>query len=441
MLEPPFDIISCSWPRPMEHAHERWTSEPEWDAPLMPVLPNPNWEILHGELCWTINWRNLFRSGLRLWNHGMSGEMRGFHIVFRLKVKASGTFVFWEDDGSVIRRNGEVIHCDRSAHPIARHEIEVYAGDPLEVAQWQLGWDWLWGAYLRQPGQHASITPEDVLMPYQQAVQECLAHPNGPPLKVFTGGHAPSRTIVGIYSMLLNGYRPSAVHLFGEHQWNEGTRRLFATLLPFAHVIPSQHVASRMHGIGGPRLADIAWRYWFVMKTCSALLYPPEEFCFMDDDIFILDRVDDALDAFQRNDLVYTPDQDLSGGFLAAWRILGIRPEALHTRRLNSGLCWIRQIHDPRWVATQMLRARPTEGWDWEQGFIAIIYIPKNTFQLSSQRYFFPLLDGLPGGFLGYDYTRNPCGFASIHFAGLVDKPSDGIALQLAPAILSRHRR
>jgi hypothetical protein len=28
----------------------------------------------------------------------------------------------------------------------------------------------------------------------------------------------------------------------------------------------------------------------------------------MDDDVFILDRVDDALEAFERCDLVYSPD-------------------------------------------------------------------------------------------------------------------------------------
>lgn len=76
MLEPPFDIIGCSWPRPIEQGDNQWASEPEWDAPLMPALPH--WEFLNDELCWTINWRNVFRSGLRLWNHGMSGERRGF---------------------------------------------------------------------------------------------------------------------------------------------------------------------------------------------------------------------------------------------------------------------------------------------------------------------------------------------------------------------------
>ncbi len=27
MLEPPFDIISCSWRRPVEHAHDQWKSD------------------------------------------------------------------------------------------------------------------------------------------------------------------------------------------------------------------------------------------------------------------------------------------------------------------------------------------------------------------------------------------------------------------------------
>jgi hypothetical protein len=46
------------------------------------------------------------------------------------------------------------------------------------------------------------------------------------------------------------------------------------------------------------------------------------------------------------------------------------------------------------------------------------------------------LLDGLPGGILGYDYRNNPCGFRAIHFGGLPEKPSDAVALVLADDIL-----
>lgn len=441
MLEPPFDIISCSWPRPVEHADKRWLSEPEWDAPLWLVLPDPHWEIFDDELCWMINWREVFRSGLRLWdpNPQMCGEMRGFHIVFQLVVNGSGTFIFWEDNGSLIRRNGELIHCERGALPLSRHEIEVHVGDHLEVGQWLLGGDCRWGAHLRQPDLSISTRPTDMLRTFLERVQKRLAHPNGPPLKIFTHGHTAIRTIVSIYSMILNGYVPETVHLFGEHQWSKKAYNLFSTMVPFAHIIPTNQIVARLHFLGGPQLVDMAWKHWYVLKTCASLLYPPEEFCLMDDDVFILDHVDDALRAFQENDLVYTPDQDHSRGFLATWRIMDVRPESLRTKRFNGGLYWLRQVHDPLWVATQILRSPPTEAWHWEQGFIAIIYLEKKTVELSSLRYLLPALDGLPGGLLGYDYALNPCGFASIHFAGLVNKPSDGIALQFAQAVLARH--
>jgi hypothetical protein len=75
----------------------------------------------------------------------------------------------------------------------------------------------------------------------------------------------------------------------------------------------------------------------------------------------------------------------------------------------------------------------------YDQGFVATLYARRNAHQLSTQRYFFPLCEGLPGGLLGYDYAGNPCSFASVHFAGLLEKPSDPVTLWLAPQILGRN--
>src|SRR6266498_3942885 len=246
MLELPFDIVSCSWPRPIEQANWHWTSEPEWDARLMSFLPHPHWDLLHDELCLTFDWHDLFKSGLKWWNPHMGGEMRRFHLVFRLRINGSGKLVFWDDDGCIIRRDGEIIHHDRSAHPLSRNEVQVSAGDYLEVAQWQLGWDWLWGARLSQPDRPAPTTPGDILIPYVECIQRRLAHPNGPPLKIYTDGRTPIRAIVAIYSMVLNGYAPSGVYLFGEHQWDERARRLFATLLPFAQTISTAQLVANL---------------------------------------------------------------------------------------------------------------------------------------------------------------------------------------------------
>src|SRR5437588_10059088 len=319
MLQPPFDIISCSWPRPIEQRDNQWTSEPEWDAPLMPVLLQPHLELLNDELCWMINWRDVFRQGLKIGNPSMGGEMRDFHIVLHLRIKESGTLVFWDDDGSIIRKNGAIIHSDRNAHSLTRHEIEVEEGDLLDVAQWQFGWDWLWGAQILRSDGNAPPSAVDILMPYLQQVQQRLQRPEGPPLKVYTHGRTPICTIVAIYSLIVNGYVPSTVYLFGENDWNERARRLFETLLPFAQIISASQVLAHMRMLAGHRLADIANHYWFVMKFCVGIFYPPEVCCLMDDDVFVLERLDEALIASQEYDLVYAPDQDWGTGYLATW--------------------------------------------------------------------------------------------------------------------------
>jgi hypothetical protein len=405
------------------------------------MLPELYWEQIHGEWCWLINWRRFFKHGLSWWDHQTGGEMRGFHIVFHIKVNGSGTLVFWDDDGSIIRRNGEVIHSDRGVHPLTRSQLEVSAGDELEVAQWQFHYEWLWAARLCPPGEHTPLTTWSALEPYLQTVLQRLHQPDGPPLKVYTSGLTPLRTIVAIYSLVLNGYVPSAVYLFGDYQWNEQTRQLFATALPFARVVPLGQVSAQLRSLGGSRLVELARQYWYVMKTCVGLLYQPEEYCLMDDDIFILDSVQDALAAFARHDLVYIPDQDVGENYLAIWSKTFNYHGPLATRRFNAGLYWLRPRHNPRRVAAQILEKPfpPGQPWIWEQGLIALAYAHHETFELSGQRYFYPIFDGLPGGMLGYDYARNPCGFASIHFGGLAEKPSDGITLTLLPQILGRH--
>lgn len=407
----------------------------------MPVLPELYWEQVNDQWCWMVNWRRFFKRGLSWWDHHTGGEMRGFHIVFRIRINGSGTLVFWDDDGSVIRHHGQVIHNDRSVHPLTRSEIEVSAGDQLEIAQWQFHYEWLWAARLRPANEDTPLTPHDALQPYLQAVlQWLLNRPNGPPLKIYTDGRTPVRTVVAIYSLILNGYVPSAVYLFGDYQWCDQARQLFAATLPFAQLVPMEQVVARIHTIGGPKLVDLARRYWYVMKLCVGLLYPPEEYCLMDDDIFILDHVNDALAAFTRHDLVYIPDQDVGADYLAVWGRTFDYNGPLSTKKFNAGLYWLRTRHDPRRIATHILQKQfpPRLPWIWEQGLIALAYARHETFELSGQRYFYPIFDGLPGGMLGYDYARNPCGFASIHFGGLAEKPSDGMTLTLMPQILGR---
>jgi hypothetical protein len=85
--------------------------------------------------CWTIDWREFFRSGTKPYHESLGGEMRRFHVVSHLRIKESGKLAFWTDDGCVIARKGKVIHSDRSSHPPTRAEIDVRRGEGLRVAQ------------------------------------------------------------------------------------------------------------------------------------------------------------------------------------------------------------------------------------------------------------------------------------------------------------------
>jgi hypothetical protein len=438
MFECPFAIINCSWPRPIEYVNGCWIFAPAWDAPLMPVPPQPRWEVIHDELCWAFHWSELFQCDLKPWDPIIGGEMRGFHIVFRLQIKNTGTFVFWSTDGCSIRNNGQIIYDNRNSHRLTRGEIRVTSGDHLEIAQWHLREEWQWGAYMSLPDQTTERVLTSMFAPYLRLIQERFRHAHGPALKMYTSGHAPLRTIVAIYSMVLNGYTPSGVYLFGEHQWEERARYLFASWLPFAHVVSTQHVITQLQSLGEPRLVAMAQEHWFVMKLCTSLLYPPAECCIMDDDVFILERLDDALKAFQENNLVYEPDLDQSADYIATWGRQDMQAQPLPTARFNAGLYWIRNTKDQNWLARQAVRVEPNPKKEasWEQGFIATVFEHEHIMELPSQRYFYPVLDGLPGGVRGYDYLRNPCGFASIHFGGFVKKPSEGVILHLVPHIL-----
>jgi hypothetical protein len=98
---------------------------------------------------------------------------------------------------------------------------------------------------------------------------------------------------------------------------------------------------------------------------------------------------------------------------------------------------------DLRAVASDMASVQPSPGadWLWEQAFIALKFAGSRSIELPSQRYFYPFCDGLPGGIGGYDYAANPCGFASVHFGALLEKPGDLVAQRLAQGVLDRSKK
>jgi hypothetical protein len=432
----PFDILSCSWPRPVEASDARWKSVPDWDAPSMPQLPLFHQRSIGGQAFWAIDWCQEFSRGLRFHSPQRSGEMRCFQVVFRLRVHDSGKLVFWDDDGCIIRRGAKVLHEDRECHPLVRHEIPVRAGDCLEIAHWQYHGDWVWAGTVEAA--ESLTATADTFSRYLPRIQKALRRPNGPALKMYFGGSAPARSVLSLYSMILNGYRPSSIHVFGEYQWKEDARQLFAALLPFARIVPTSEVCEQVACLTA-ELAAAALAQWQVMKLSIGLLCGPTEYCFLDDDLFILDPVVDALQAFQNNDLVYAPDADYSGDYRRIWGASG-HPHQLPTGNINTGLYWLRNRHKPAEIAARLLTVPASRfpAWLWEQGFMATEYAGDSALALSTQRYFYPYFDGLPGGLTGYDYGGNPCGFASIHFGGLAEKPSEDTSRMLAAQLLNR---
>jgi hypothetical protein len=129
-------LLSVSWPCPVQREHGRWISAPAWDAPVMPSCPAWRFQIWDGVGYHALDWTDFFRSDLTRAGQPTPGEMRGFHVVFRLRVHRHGLLVLSETGGSIIRRNGEVVYEQRDARPFTRHELAVHFGDRLEVAHW-----------------------------------------------------------------------------------------------------------------------------------------------------------------------------------------------------------------------------------------------------------------------------------------------------------------
>lgn len=430
-----FRILSCSWPRPVECDDARWlwTSPVDWSAPPMPVLPSFARAELEGAAVAQIDWRAFFRRAIRNEVSGASGEMKRFHVVFRLRCERSGTLVFFDDDGCVIRRDGEIVHEDRRAHAPQRHQLEVRAGDELEIAQWQFYGEWSWAARLEE---RAPSLEDDVALfaPFRADVERALRHPNGPVLKTFFAANAPVRAALAMYSAILNGYRPAGLQIYGDYQWSAEGRRAIEALLPFAEIVPTAPLVERLRGID-PRLVPLTRSHWAAMKLSVSLFHPPYEFGWVDDDVFTLDRMDDALAHFRDHDFVFQSDMDHGADYQRVWSLDRAVPN------INNGLCFMRNRPEAVPAQARWLVSNPPNGdplWMWEQGFVAGLYAQANVKALPSNRYLFPLVDGLPEG-LQYDWRANPCEFATVHFAGM-PKPDDAASRPLVRDILSRRR-
>lgn len=426
----PFEILSCTWPFPVSEK----SFDPEWQAQLTHLKPTPEWKPNGENLFWTTNWSGLFRGGDKF-----LGTMRQFGVAFRIRVNATGKLVFTCRGRCVVRRGDSTAF---EGVPASYACIDVETGDLLDVAVADGPDDWSWGANIEPVASGGA----ELINTYLPHVEARLREPNGPPMKIFTDARDPIRTVISIYSMILNGYSPSKVYIFGSYQWKPFARHLLAQFLPFANVVPLPRLRDQIWQAASPHLADVAKNLPMVMKACITLLCDPLEFCMMDDDIFVLRTVADAQALFRENNFVFVPEIDNAAIYRPIWSDVFGDISLAQTSRQNGSLCWMRMQKDRKAIANIMLRGlEKLEGlpdvwsaWSWEQGLTAYLFADDATAELPAQRYWYPFFCGLPGGMLGYDYANNPCRFTTIHFGGNVPKPNDSDALQLMPQLLGR---
>ena len=426
----PFELLSCSWPFPVSPEGFK----PEWRAPLTHLRPTPEWRSSGDHVFWSIDFGELFRGGPRF-----LGTMRQFGVVLRIRVNAPGKLVFASHGRCALRR-GE--RCVFEGLPDPEGCIDARAGDILDIAVAHGPEEWTWGAKIES----AQNTGSELLNIHLPRVQARLRGAAGPPLKIFTDARSPIRTVVSIYSMILNGYSPSKVYLYGGYQWKPFARHLLAQFLPFASVVSLPKIRDQISQVAPSQLADVAKENWLVMKACLTLFCDPPEFCMMDDDLFILKAVAGAQELFREHDFVFVPEIDNAVHYRPIWSDVFADVSLTRTARLNGALCWLRMRKDRQATADLMMRGlgkldglpKVEAAWSWEQGFYAHLFANDPIVELPSESYWYPFFRGLPGGMLGYDYANNPCGFTMIHFGGDVEKPTDRDALQLMPQILGR---
>jgi hypothetical protein len=420
----PYELLSCSWPFPCEDGR----FVPRWQAQETHLRPVLEWREAAGAAYWSIDWSELFRKGA---THGE--QARGFAVVFHIRVNAGGTLTFTSSGHCVIMRNESLLF-DGSCCP--QGQLSVAAGDILDIAVAHGERRWYWGA---------SVTPaaragEELGERHLPRVQARLAHASGPPLKIFTDARHPIRTVISLYSMILNGYAPSEILVYGDYQWNAFSARLLRQFLPFATFVPLEQLRDEVCRVAPASLIDVAQEHWFVMKTCVSLLCGPADFCMMDDDLFILKSLDGPLALARQCDFVFVPEADNAALYGSIWGDVFRQTTLARTGRVNTALYWLRMRKDRAESAAMMQQGidKLNAAWAWEQGFYAHRFASEAVRELPAESYCYPFMVGLPGGMLGYDYANNPCGYTMIHFGGAVDKPNDRIALQLMPQILDR---
>jgi hypothetical protein len=424
LLDRPLLGLTSSYPVAAEWRGEEWVGEPAWNAPEMPDAPIPRLENWRGHGSWLYDFHRFFQNQMGVPYRATSPQMRLRQIVLRGRAARAGRLLIWADDMAVVRRNG-LVTGEKRAPGNGGLMIDVASGDEIEIACAQLAGEWWLSVGFERPVL-SDQDRIDLLRPWSVLAGERLRQPDGPPLKLYTNARNPSLMASSLLTMVVNGYSPEEVLLYGDYQWSPEKRAMVEALLPFARIVPAAETCRRLEELGGPELPELARAHWWVMKSAITLLENPASACMMDDDLLILEPLTDALSASRTHALVHVQDRkDWASRYRGVWSHALSLPDPLPTGLVNCGLVFIRQMHDRQQVARMMVEYSPARiqamvdfdirKWCWEQGLVAALYAEQPVFPLDLQRHLFVPHDGLPYGPLAYDYERNPAGYSSVH--------------------------
>jgi SAM-dependent methyltransferase len=290
-----------------------------------------------------------------------------------------------------------------------------------------------------------------LLSPLAAEAARRIAIPNGPPVAVYCDGNSPVRAAIAIYSLILNGYGPEKVALFGEHRWSEETKAFLQASLSFAEFPATESLRSAVRRAGGETLEGMIGGNDFGLRAAMALFVSNEEMCILEDDVVVLDGLDEGVNRLRTHDLVFAPAIDKGRQFRKRWPTARKLPRPLATADFGGGLYWLRPVTHPGLIAQQILRLSMPSGGnpdrDWLNGLIALAYARHDIWKLPEQLHIntASALEATPKQLvqlrqtiLSYDFQRNPSRLGSVCLAPPLQPLSDGEALAVAPFLFVR---
>lgn len=441
----PYDLLSCSAPIAASGDGVIWSSAPVWDAPQITPVVQPVWNADAEIPSYTTDINRLVDHASPRPSGGISSPWLNHHVIMRIRLRRTGDLVLRTSSACVIRHAGRVVAEQRRSHALAADPIvlNLVDGDVLDIALWcgKDGWSLAVDA--------APISPDipslDVYLP---AVLRRLESPDGPPLVLTTDGLMPNRLALAVYSLILNGFAPSAVEIYGEHRWPELQRQRINELLPFARIVPTTQFRQRVRDSAGPTL-DRPLDEDVVFDTAVLLLGGGPEACCITDDLVVLEPLTGALKQFRGADLVgctTTTPADLQ-----PWIDLLDFDEPSAAAHLAFDLFFRRATADPADLLLDLVSLTPYEAQEaandparmdistWQRSAIAFCFSDAAIASLPTGTLPDPA-DTPPGGPFGYDLTTNPDRRIALRFGRTNSLIAcDVLIPAVADAVLHRH--